>query len=90
MQIVTSVSMLIGILIMMLTISWQLTLVAILIVPVRAAAHPVHHPALQPYFIQQQVSLGQLNGHAERNVLGHTVIKAFGTERIGRDFQGDQ
>jgi ATP-binding cassette subfamily B multidrug efflux pump len=81
MQIVTSVTMLIGILIMMLTISWQLTLVALLIVPVSLLLIRFITRRSQPYFIQQQVSLGQLNGHVEEMFSGHTVIKAFGTER---------
>jgi ATP-binding cassette subfamily B protein len=81
MQIVTSVTMLIGILIMMLTISWELTLVAILIVPISLLLIRFITKRSQPYFIQQQVSLGQLNGHVEEMFSGHTVIKAFGTER---------
>jgi ATP-binding cassette subfamily B protein len=81
MQIVTSVTMLVGILIMMISISWQLTLVAILIVPLSLVLLRLITKRSQPYFIQQQVSLGQLNGHVEEMFSGHTVIKAFGAER---------
>ncbi len=81
MQIITSVTMLIGILIMMLSISWQLTLLAILIVPFSLLLIRFITRRSQPYFIEQQVSLGQLNGHVEEMFSGHTVIKAFGAER---------
>lgn len=81
MQIVTSVTMLVGILIMMLSISWQLTLVALLIVPLSLLLIRFITRRSQPYFIQQQVSLGELNGHVEEMFAGHIVIKAFGAER---------
>ncbi len=81
MQIVTSVTMLIGILIMMLSISWQLTLVALLIVPLSLLLIRFIAGRSQPHFIQQQVSLGELNGHVEEMFSGHMVIKAFGKER---------
>ncbi len=80
MQIVTSVTMLIGILFMMISISWQMTMVAVLIVPVSLLLIRVITKRSQPYFIQQQASLGRLNGHVEEMLSGHTVIKAFGAE----------
>lgn len=81
MQIVTSVTMLIGILIMMLWISWELTLIAILTVPVSLVLIRFITKRSQPHFVQQQVSLGELNGHVEEMFSGHTVIKAFGAEQ---------
>ena len=81
MQIVTSVTMLVGILIMMLSISWQLTLVALVVLPVSMLLIRMITKRSQPYFVQQQVSLGELNGHVEEMFSGHTVIKAFGAEQ---------
>lgn len=80
MQIVTSVTMLVGILIMMLSISWELTLLAILTVPLSLVLIRFITKRSQPHFVQQQVSLGELNGHVEEMFSGHTVIKAFGAE----------
>ncbi len=80
MQIVTAVTTLVGILIMMLLISWELTLVAILIVPISVVLIRIITKRSQPYFIEQQETLGQLNGHIEEMLSGHTVIKAFGAE----------
>jgi ATP-binding cassette subfamily B protein len=80
-QIVTSATMIIGIFIMMLTISWEMTIVAVLIVPLSMVLVKAIIGRSQQYFIQQQISLGQLNGHVEEMFSGHTVMKAFGGER---------
>jgi ATP-binding cassette subfamily B protein len=80
-QIVTSVTMIIGILILMLTISWQMTIVALLVLPTSMLLMRLIIRKSQGYFIQQQRSLGQLNGHVEEMFSGHTVMKAFGGER---------
>jgi ATP-binding cassette subfamily B protein len=79
-QIVTSVTMIIGILVMMLTISWLMTLVAIVILPVSFGLITVVIKASQKYFKQQQVYLGHVDGHVEEMYGGHTVIKAFNGE----------
>lgn len=80
-QIVTSVTTIIGILIMMLTISWQMTIVALLILPLSLVLMRLIIGKSQNYFVQQQMSLGQLNGHVEEMFSGHTVMKAFGGEK---------
>jgi ATP-binding cassette subfamily B protein len=80
-QIVTSATMIVGIFIMMLTISWEMTIVAVLIVPLSMVLVKAIIGRSQQYFIQQQISLGQLNGHVEEMFSGHTVMKAFGGER---------
>jgi ATP-binding cassette subfamily B protein len=80
-QIVTSVTTIVGILIMMLTISWQMTLVALLVLPVSFSFISVIIKKSQVYFVQQQVSLGKLNGHVEEMFSGHTVMKAFNGEQ---------
>jgi len=79
-QVITSVVTIIGILIMMLTISWQMTLVALAVVPVSTIFVRQIIARSQPYFVQQQASLGHLNGHVEEMFSGHTVMKAFGGE----------
>ena len=79
-QIVTSVTSVVGVLIMMLTISWQMTLVALLIVPVSMGVIGVVIGQSQKYFKQQQDYLGHVNGHVEEMFGAHVVMKAFNGE----------
>jgi ATP-binding cassette, subfamily B, multidrug efflux pump len=79
-QIVTSVTMIIGILIMMLTISWQMTLVALLLIPLSFAFIAVMVKLSQKHFFAQQQTLGKLNGHVEEMYGGHNVVKVFNAE----------
>ncbi|MCX6808231.1 MAG: ABC transporter ATP-binding protein [Candidatus Berkelbacteria bacterium] len=79
-QIVTSVTMIIGFLVMMLTISWQMTLVAITILPISMGIIGIIVSKSQKCFKGQQVSLGQLNGHVEEMYGGHNVMKVFNGE----------
>jgi ATP-binding cassette, subfamily B, multidrug efflux pump len=80
-QIVISVTTIVGILIMMLSISWQLTIVALLVLPLSFFFMRLIIGRSQDYFVQQQISLGQINGHVEEMFSGHTVMKAFGGEQ---------
>ena len=87
-QVFTSAVTIIGILYMMLSISWQLTLMALVVVPLSglAAAFVVKHS--QKYFQAQQSTLGNVNGHIEEMYGGHSVVKAFnGEERSIREFK---
>lgn len=79
-QIITSVVTLIGSVIMMMSISWQLTLVALATLPLYVAATMFVTKRSQGYFRSQQKLIGQLNGHIEEMYSGHTVVKAFGYE----------
>jgi len=79
-QIVTSVTTIIGVLVMMLTISWLMTLVALIILPISFGLISVVITASQKYFKQQQIYLGHVDGHVEEMYGGHTVIKAFNGE----------
>lgn len=79
-QIITSVTTVVGILIMMLTISWLMTLVALLIVPLSMAVIALVIGQSQKYFKQQQDYLGHINGHVEEMYGGHLVMKAFNGE----------
>jgi ATP-binding cassette, subfamily B, multidrug efflux pump len=79
-QIITSVIMVVGVLIMMLSISWQMTLVALLIVPLSLVIIALVVKQSQKYFKQQQDYLGHINGHVEEMYGGHVVMKAFNGE----------
>ena len=80
-QIVTSVTAVIGVLVMMFTISWQMTLVAIVIMPISFGIIGLVVTQSQKYFKQQQDYLGHLNGHIEEMYGGHVVMKAFNGEQ---------
>ena len=79
-QIITSVVTVIGVLIMMLTISWLMTVVALLIVPLSMGIIALVISQSQKYFKQQQDYLGHVNGHVEEMFGGHQVMKAFNGE----------
>lgn len=79
-MIFTSLITIIGILYMMITISWQLTLMAVVIVPLSAIVSMSVVKNGQKYFIQQQKTLGEVNGHIEEMYGGHIVMKAFNGE----------
>ncbi|GAA0176807.1 ABC transporter ATP-binding protein [Clostridium sediminicola] len=80
-QIITSVTTVLGVLVMMLTISWQLTLIAILIIPLSGVLIMAIVKRSQRYFKEQQDYLGHLNGHVEEMYGGHVVMKAFNGEK---------
>lgn len=81
-QIITSVTMILGILGMMLSISWQMTLVAIVTLPLSFGLLRFIVVRSQKFFKLQQDTLGHLNGHIEEMFGGHTVMKVFnGQER---------
>lgn len=79
-QFVTSTVTFIGVLWMMLAISWQLTLVALITVPLSLAVVMLIAPKSQKYFANQQKSLGLLNNQVEETYAGHTVVKTFNHE----------
>ncbi len=80
-QIITSFVSVVGILIMMLTISWQMTLIALVVVPLSFAAMVGVIKASQRYFTEQQEYLGHVNGHVEEMFGGHLIVKAFNGEK---------
>lgn len=79
-MIFTSLITIIGILYMMITISWQMTLMAVVIVPLSAIVAMSVVKNGQKYFIQQQKILGEVNGHIEEMYGAHIVMKAFNGE----------
>ncbi|WP_294180261.1 ABC transporter ATP-binding protein [uncultured Clostridium sp.] len=84
-QIITSVTMVLGVLVMMFSISWQMTLVAICIIPLSFGIIMIIIKYSQKYFKQQQDYLGNLNGHVEEMYGGHIVMKAFNGEKKSID-----
>jgi len=79
-QLITSLITLVGVIIMMLTISPLLTLIVLVTLPLYGFVTGVIARRSQRYFAQQQRELGQLNGHVEDMFTGHTIVKAFGHE----------
>jgi ATP-binding cassette subfamily B protein len=79
-QLLTSVLSLIGIVIMMLTISWILTVTIILTLPLSIVIVARIARRSQKFFMQQQQALGALNGHVAEMYAGHTIVTAFGHE----------
>ncbi len=79
-QLITSVTTMIGVVIMMLSISPLMTLITLLILPVSVGFIGTVMEKSQKYFKQQQEYLGHINGQVEENYAGHLVVKAFGKE----------
>ncbi|MDR1328622.1 MAG: ABC transporter ATP-binding protein/permease [Oscillospiraceae bacterium] len=87
MQAVNTVITLVMVLVLMLTMSWKLTLIAVLMIPGSALVTLFMVKVSQKYFRKQQSLLGTVNGTVEEVLSGHTVVKAFNAEgRIMREF----
>ena len=80
-QLLTSALTLIGVIIMMLTISWILTLVTVLTLPLSIVVVARIAKRSQPFFMKQQMALGAMNGHIAEMYGGHTIVTAFGHEK---------
>lgn len=80
-QIITSVTTILGILIMMFSISWLLTLVAIVVLPVSFLFISFIIKKSQNLFKRQQDTLADINGHVEEIYAGHSIVKAFNGEK---------
>jgi len=80
-QVITAGTTIIGVLIMMLSISVILTLISIIVIPLSGILMMLVVKRSQKYFIGQQKTLGELNGHIEEMYTGHNVVKAFGHEK---------
>ncbi len=79
-QIVTSVTTMVGVILMMLSISWIMTIATALIIPVSLVIIAQIVRRSQKYFREQQDYLGHVNGHVEEMYGGHNVMKAFNGE----------
>lgn len=79
-QLITSFVTVIGILVMMLTISPLMTLIALVSLPVSMLITVQITKRSQKYFAEQQKCVGEINGHVEEMYAGHKIVKAFGQE----------
>jgi ATP-binding cassette subfamily B protein len=79
-QLITSVVTIVGVIIMMLTISPWLTLITFVTLPLSVLVAAGVASRSQRLFVGQQAALGQLNGHVEEMYTGHKIVKAFGRE----------
>lgn len=77
---VSSFVQIIGFLVMMLSISWKMTLMALIVIPLSLILVMVVVKKSQRYFKAQQKSLGLVNGHIEEMYSAHTIVKAFNGE----------
>ncbi|NWG06954.1 MAG: ABC transporter ATP-binding protein [Chloroflexi bacterium] len=79
-QIITSLVTVVGVLVMMFSISWAMTLVALIVIPLSMVTVMLIVRQSQKYFKEQQDYLGHVNGHVEEMYGGHIVMKAFNGE----------
>ena len=84
-QLITSVLTIIGVIVMMLSISPLMTLIAVLTLPLSVLAITSIAKKSQKQFLRQQKELGELNGHVEEMYTGHNVVKVFGREQRSLD-----
>ena len=80
-QIVTSTVTVLGILVMMFSISWQMSLVALLVLPLAGGVITLIAKSSQKQFLRQQTQLGELNGHIEEMYGGHQVMRVFNGQK---------
>jgi ATP-binding cassette, subfamily B, multidrug efflux pump len=80
-QLITAALTIVGVLIMMLTISWLLALISVLIVPVSVVSTLLIARRSQKQFAAQWERTGDLNGHVEEVFTGHNVVKVFGRQK---------
>lgn len=80
-QLITSLLTMVGVIVMMFTVSWQLALVALLVIPTSMVTMKKIAARSRARFIDQWRTTGQLNGLIEETFTGHAVVKAFGRQR---------
>lgn len=79
-QIITSLITFFGVLALMISISWKLTLVAFVMIPLSLIIVAFVAPTAQRLFSQQQAALGKINGQVEETYAGHTIVRTFNKE----------
>ena len=89
-QLITSITTIVGILVMMLSINVTMTIVAILILPIASLITMFIVKHSQKYFAKQQEYLGHVNGKIEEMYSGQNVIKVFNAEnKVLKEFEKD-
>ena len=87
-QVITSIFTIIGILIMMFSINWQMTLISLTILPISAVILKFIVKHSQKYFVKQQEYLAKVNGQVEEVYSGLTIVKAFNSEeKVKKEFE---
>ena len=87
-QIITSICTIIGILVMMFSISWQMTLISLIILPIAGILVKKIVGKSQKYFKKQQDYLGHVNGQVEEVYGGLNIVKVFNAEgKVIKDFE---
>ena len=87
-QIITSICTIIGILIMMLSISWKMTLISLIILPIAGILVKFIVSKSQKYFRAQQDYLGHVNGQVEEVYGGLNIVKVFNAEdKVNKEFE---
>lgn len=84
-QLLTSLTTILGVLCMMLSISWLMTLAALLIIPATMGLLGILLKRSQGFFREQQKSLGEINGHIEEIYGGHVVVQAYNGQQAARE-----
>lgn len=79
-QVLNSTVNIVGVLIMMISISWKLTLIALVIIPMSGALAALIVEKSQKYFVANSKSLGEVNGHIEEMYSGHLLVKTYNYE----------
>lgn len=80
-QVIMSVTTIIGVTVMMFTISWIMTLVTLFVLPIAVIVAQLVIKKSQKFFKGQQKEIGNINGHVEEMYTGHNIIKAFSKEK---------
>lgn len=80
-QIITSLLTLVGIFILMLTISWKLTIIALVTIPLSVLVVAFVAPTSQRLFGRQQAALGKINDQVEETYAAHTIVRTFNKEQ---------
>lgn len=84
-QLASSLTLIIGTIVMMLSISWQLTLIAFAMIPISMFVIAKIIKISQPLYRKQQKSLGYVNGHVEEMMSAHLVVKSFNMEQASME-----
>jgi ATP-binding cassette, subfamily B, multidrug efflux pump len=82
---ITAVLTVVGVLVMMLSVSWQLTIVVLISLPLMGVIFGVIGPQSQKAFGMQWRKVGRLNARVEESFSGHALVKVFGRERSARE-----
>ncbi|MCR1862637.1 ABC transporter ATP-binding protein [Limosilactobacillus reuteri] len=80
-QIITSLLTLVGVFILMLTISWKLTIIALVTIPLSVLVVAFVAPTSQRLFGRQQAALGKINDQVEETYVAHTIVRTFNKEQ---------